>query len=57
MKHTVLIKAKNAGKFNYAKFGTYTGRGGQKISLMNMDGVPASGYEMFSAIVSFDIND
>jgi hypothetical protein len=57
MKHTVLIKAKNAGKFNYAKFGTYTGRGGQKISLMNMDGEPSSGYEMFSAIVALDIND
>ena len=57
MKHTVLIKAKNAGKFNYAKFGTYTGRGGQKISLINMDGEPSSGYEMFNAIVALDIND
>tara|TARA_R100000388_G_C7218514_1_gene147526 strand:- start:95 stop:775 length:681 start_codon:yes stop_codon:yes gene_type:complete len=57
MKHTVLIKAKNPGKFNYAKFGTYTGRGGQKISLMNMDGEPSTGYEMFNAIVALDLND
>ena len=57
MKHTVLIKAKNPGKFNYAKFGTYTGRGGQKISLMDMDGEPSTGYEMFNAIVALDLND
>jgi len=57
MKHTVLVKAKNPGKFNYAKFGTYTGRGGSKIALLDMDGEKSAGFEMFNAVVALDIND
>ena len=57
MKHTVLIKSKNPGKFNYCKFSTYTGRGGSKVSLKTLDGEVSTGYEMFSAIVALDLND
>ena len=57
MKHTVLIKAKNPGKFNYCKFSTYTGRGGSKVSLKTLDGEISTGYEMFSAIVALDLKE
>lgn len=57
MRHTVLLKSKNPGKFNYCKFSTYTGRGGSKISLKTLDGETSSGFEMFQAVVALNIND
>ena len=57
MKHVVLIKAANPGKFNYAKFGTYKNRKGKLITLIDPNGLETTGWEMFQAVVPLDIND
>jgi len=56
MRHIVLIKSKNPDKFNYCKFGTYTDKEGRIKELVDINGKTISGYEMFNAVVSLDIN-
>ena len=57
MKHIVLIKSSNPGKFNYAKFGNYKNRKGKLIELIDPNGLVVSGWEMHQAVVPLDIND
>ena len=57
MKHIVLIKARNPEKFNYCKFGTYKDKRGKIQKLIDINGLETSGYEMFNAVVSLNIND
>ena len=57
MKHIVLIKARKPEKFNYCKFGTYKNKRGKIIKLVDINGLETSGYEMFNAVVSLNIND
>ena len=57
MKHIVLIKARKPEKFNYCKFGTYKDKRGKIIQLVDINGLETSGYEMFNAVVSLNIND
>ena len=57
MKHIVLIKARKPEKFNYCKFGTYKDKRGKIIKLVDINGLETSGYEMFNAVVSLNIND
>mgnify|MGYP003110172182 FL=1 len=56
MKHIVLIKSNNPGKFNYCKFGNYKDREGRLKELIDINGIKVSGFEMFQAIVTLDIN-
>jgi len=56
MRHIVLIKSKNPDKFNYCKFGTYTDKEGRIKELVDINGRAITGYEMFNAVVSLDIN-
>ena len=55
-KHVVLIKAKNPDKFNYCKFGNYKNVQGKNVELIDINEQKVSGYEMFQAVVSLDIN-
>ena len=55
-KHIVLIKSKNPSKFNYCKFGNYKDREGKLKELYDINNQKVSGYEMFQAVVSLDIN-
>ena len=55
MKHIVLIKSNNPGKFNYCKFGNYKDREGRLKELIDINGHKVSGFEMFQAVVSLDI--
>ena len=55
-KHIVLIKSKRPDKFNYCKFGNYKDREGRIKELIDINGIKISGYEMFQAVVSLDIN-
>ena len=55
-KHIILIKAKNVEKFNYCKFGNYKNRQGKIINLIDINDQMTSGYEMFQAVLSLDIN-
>ena len=57
MKHIVLIKARKPEKFNYCKFGTYKDKRGKIQKLIDINGLETSGYEMFNAVVSLNIND
>ena len=57
MKHIVLIKARKPEKFNYCKFGTYKDKKGKIIKLVDVNGLETSGYEMFNAVVSLNINN
>ena len=57
MKHIVLIKARKPEKFNYCKFGTYKDKRGKIQKLIDINGLETTGYEMFSAVVSLNIND
>lgn len=57
MKHVVLIKSTQPSKFNYCKFGTYKNRKGKIIELIDPNGIKTTGYEMFQAVLSLDIND
>lgn len=56
MKHVVIIKSNNPSKFNYCKFGNYKDREGRIRELVDINGITVSGFEMFQAIVSLDIN-
>ena len=56
MRHIVMIKSKNPEKFNYCKFGTYTDKDGRTKELVDINDKVISGYEMFQAVVSLDIN-
>tara|TARA_R100001510_G_C7655258_1_gene214340 strand:- start:3976 stop:4704 length:729 start_codon:yes stop_codon:yes gene_type:complete len=56
-KHIVLVKARNIEKFNYAKFGNYKDVKGKNRILIDPNGEEVSGYEMFNAVKSLDIND
>ena len=51
-----MIKSKNPEKFNYCKFGTYTDKDGRTKELVDINDKVISGYEMFQAVVSLDIN-
>jgi len=57
MKHVVLIKSNQPSKFNYCKFGTYKNKKGKIMELIDPNGIALTGYEMFQAVVSLDIND
>lgn len=57
MKHVVLLKSKSPDKFNYAKFGTYKNSKGKRVELIDPNGDTLSGFELFNAVKSFDIND
>ena len=56
MKHIVMIKSNNPDKFNYCKFGNYKDRDGRLKELIDINGIKVSGFEMFQAIVTLDIN-
>ena len=56
-KHIVLVKARNVEKFNYVKFGNYKDEKGKNRILIDPNGEEVSGYEMFNAVKSLDIND
>jgi hypothetical protein len=56
MRHIVLIKANKPEKFNYCKFGNYKDREGRLQELFDINGHKTTGYEMFQAVVSLDIN-
>ena len=56
-KHIVLIKAKKPEQFNYCKFGNYKDERGKNRKLIDPNGEEISGYEMFNAVKSLDIND
>jgi len=56
MKHVVIIKSNNPSKFNYCKFGNYKDREGRIRELVDINGITVSGFEMFQAVVSLDIN-
>ena len=56
MKHIVMIKSNNPDKFNYCKFGNYKDREGRLKELIDINGIKVSGFEMFQAIVTLDIN-
>ena len=56
-KHVVLIKSNNPDKFNYCKFGNYKDSKGRNINLVDVNDHLVSGYEMFHAVLSLDIND
>ena len=56
MRHVVLIKATNTKKFNYCKFGNYKDRQGRNVNLVDVNDQKTSGYEMFQAVLSLDIN-
>ena len=56
-KHIVLIKSKNPAKFNYCKFGNYKDKEGRLKELFDINGQKITGYEMFHAVVSLDINN
>jgi len=56
-KHIVLLKARNVEKFNYCKFGNYKDEKGKNRKLIDPNGEEVTGYEMFNAIKSLDIND
>ena len=55
-RHIVLIKAKHPEKFNYCKFGNYKDKQGRIVELVDINDQKTSGYEMFQALVSLDIN-
>ena len=55
-RHVVLIKAKRPEKFNYCKFGNYKDRQGRNVNLVDVNDQKTSGYEMFQAVLSLDIN-
>ena len=55
-KHIVLIKAKKPEQFNYCKFGNYKDKQGRIVELIDINDQKTSGYEMFQALVSLDIN-
>ena len=55
-RHVVLIKSKNPSKFNYCKFGNYKDREGRLKELVDINGQKTTGYEMFQAVLSLDIN-
>ncbi len=57
MKHVVIIKSTNPSKFNYCKFGTYKNKRGKLIELIDPNGITTTGYEMFQAVLSLDLND
>tara|TARA_R100000654_G_scaffold22651_1_gene44871 strand:- start:25263 stop:26039 length:777 start_codon:yes stop_codon:yes gene_type:complete len=54
-RHIVHIKAKNAGKFNYCKFGNYKDKSGRNIELIDINDQKTDGFEMFQPLVSLDI--
>ena len=56
MRHIVLIKSNKPEKFNYCKFGNYKDKEGRLKELLDINGQKITGYEMFQAIVSLDIN-
>ena len=56
-KHVVLIKSNNPEKFNYCKFGNYKDAQGKNVELLDINDQKVSGWEMFQAIVSLNIND
>ena len=56
-KHIVLIKSNNPSKFNYCKFGNYKDSKGRNVNLVDVNDQLVSGYEMFHAVLSLDIND
>ena len=56
MSHIVMIKSKKPEKFNYCKFGTYTDKDGRLKELVDINGNKVSGYEMFQAITTLDID-
>jgi hypothetical protein len=56
MRHIVLIKSNKPEKFNYCKFGNYKDREGRLIELVDINENKVSGYEMFQAVISLDIN-
>jgi len=56
-KHIVLLKARNVEKFNYCKFGGYKDAKGKNRKLIDPNGEEVSGFEMFNAVKSLDIND
>lgn len=56
MSHIVMIKSKKPEKFNYCKFGTYTNKEGRLKELVDINGNKVSGYEMFQAITTLDID-
>ena len=56
-RHIVLIKARNIEKFNYVKFGNYKDARGINRILIDPNGEEVSGFEMFQAVKSLDIND
>jgi len=51
-----MIKSNNPDKFNYCKFGNYKDREGRLKELIDINGIKVSGFEMFQAIVTLDIN-
>jgi len=51
-----MIKSNNPDKFNYCKFGNYKDRDGRLKELIDINGIKVSGFEMFQAIVTLDIN-
>ena len=56
MRHIVLIKSNKPEKFNYCKFGNYKDKEGRLKELVDINGHEITGYEMFQAVVSLDIN-
>jgi len=57
MRHIVLIKSNEPEKFNYCKFGNYTNKKGKLIELIDINDKLISGFEMFQAVISLDINE
>ena len=58
MKHIVLIKSTKPGKFNYCKFGSYQDKNtGKNVILIDPNGKETTGFEMFQAVLSLDINN
>tara|TARA_R110000824_G_scaffold67836_6_gene175646 strand:- start:29080 stop:29760 length:681 start_codon:yes stop_codon:yes gene_type:complete len=57
MKHVVIIKSRKPSAFNYCKFGTYKNKKGKLIELVDPNGITTTGYEMFQAVLSLDLND
>ena len=55
-RHIVLIKSRKPEKFNYCKFGNYKDKQGREVNLVDINDQKTSGYEMFQAVLSLDIN-
>jgi hypothetical protein len=57
MRRIVLIKSKRPDKFNYCKFGNYQDKQGKNIILIDPNGKETTGFEMFNAVLSLNINE